>query len=626
MVPCAGATMKTLSQIRLELEQLHASVQDGQQALLKRWRPILEGSGFAQDAANLAAYVAFRRQDLRKLQDHLRELGLSSLGRCEGHVLPTLESVGMALDAMVGTPPAQKRVDKLARESRQGGQRLKKHSEHLLGKSPGNRDMRIMVTLPTLAAGDKRLVHDLVRRGMDLARINCAHDDPDAWQAMIRHVRNASVATGRPCRVLMDLAGPKLRTGDIGKKSPSLRLKPKRDDGGEARTPAYFLLDASGELGGPGLGQVAGMGRYPRLAVAREWLRRVRPGDAVELTDVRGRKRRILVLDRLSDYHLLACVTETVLVEPGLPLRHRPSRRGNGAGDTEVGPMEAQAESIRVVMGDLVLLTREDAAAVSACIPGGEGVCVGQVPCAQPEVLDSLKPGERVFIDDGRITAEVESVDESGAWLRITRAAPEGDKIRSGKGLNFPDSELILPSLTEKDLQDLDFVASESDLVGYSFLRDAADMDQLGMELALRGAGSLGRIAKIENQQAVAHLPEIIVHGAASAPFGLMIARGDLAVELGWARLAEIQEEILWLAESARVPVIWATQVFEQMIRVNQPTRAEMTDAAMSQRAECVMLNKGPFVLDAIALLDDIAARMQGHQLKKSARLRALHW
>jgi pyruvate kinase len=105
-----------------------------------------------------------------------------------------------------------------------------------------------------------------------------------------------------------------------------------------------------------------------------------------------------------------------------------------------------------------------------------------------------------------------------------------------------------------------------------------------------------------------------------------MIARGDLAVELGWARLAEMQEELLWLAESARVPVIWATQVFEQLIRENQPTRAEMTDAAMSQRAECVMLNKGPFVLDAITLLDDIAGRMRGHQLKKSARLRALHW
>jgi len=618
--------MKSPAQIRNELRELHALVLNGQQALLQQWHPVLEGGDYGPDAANLAAYVAFRRQDLRRLQDHLVELGLSSLGRCEAHVLPTLEAVGMGLDAMMGSPPGEKQLEKLARDIRQGRRRLARHSERLLGKAPPNRDMRIMVTLPALAADDKRLVHDLVRRGMDLARINCAHDDADAWQAMIRHVRGAASATGRPCRVLMDLAGPKLRTGDIGAKPPSLRLKPKRDDGGEARTPAYFLLDASGESGGPGLGQVAGMGRYPRIAVAREWLRRLKPGDGVEVTDSRGRKRRILVLDRLGDYHMLACVTESVLLEPGLGLRHRPKRRGPGAGETVVGPMEARAESIRVNMGDRILLTREGAPTVAACVPGGEGPCVGQVPCAQPEVLDFVKPGERVFIDDGRITAEVEKVDDAGAWLRVTRTAPEGDKIRSGKGLNFPDSELALPALTDKDLRDLDFVAGESDLVGYSFLRDAADMDRLATELETRGVGDMGRIAKIENRQAVVHLPEIIAHGAARAPFGLMIARGDLAVELGWARLAEMQEEILWLAESARVPVIWATQVFEQLIRENQPTRAEMTDAAMSQRAECVMLNKGPFVLDAITLLDDIAGRMQGHQLKKSARLRALHW
>jgi pyruvate kinase len=618
--------MKSLSQIRLELEQLHATVLDGQEALLSHWGSVVTGNGFARDAANLAAYVAFRRQDLRMLQDQLGELGLSSLGRCEAHVLPTLESVGLALAAMLGETPDERRINKLARSSQEGGRRLLKHSETLLGKAPPHRDMRIMVTLPSLAADDKRLVHDLVRRGMDLARINCAHDDAEAWRAMVRHVRSASTAAGRPCKVLMDLAGPKLRTGEIGAKSPSLRLKPKRDDDGEARTPVYFLLDASGESGGPGLGQVAGMARYPRVAVAREWLRHVKPGDAVELTDVRGRKRRMMVLDRLSDYHLLACATETMLVAPGVVLRHRPERRGKGGGETVVGPMEPQAGAVRVAMGDRVLLTREETAMVAACAPDAGDVCVGQVPCAQPEVLDSLKAGERVFIDDGHITAEVEHVDEAGAWLRVVRTAPEGDKIRSAKGLNFPDSDLALPSLTDKDLRDLDFVAGEADLVGYSFLRDATDMDRLGAELAARGAGHMGRIAKIENRQAVARLPEIIVHGAATAPFGLMIARGDLAVELGWARLAEIQEEILWLAESARVPVIWATQVFEQMIRENQPTRAEMTDAAMSQRAECVMLNKGPFVLDAIALLDDIAGRMQGHQLKKSARLRALHW
>jgi pyruvate kinase len=105
-----------------------------------------------------------------------------------------------------------------------------------------------------------------------------------------------------------------------------------------------------------------------------------------------------------------------------------------------------------------------------------------------------------------------------------------------------------------------------------------------------------------------------------------MIARGDLAVELGYERLAEVQEEILWLAEAAHVPLIWATQVLESMAKRGLPSRAEITDAAMGERAECVMLNKGPHVLEAIQALDDILLRMEAHQHKKRSMLRRLHW
>jgi pyruvate kinase len=103
-----------------------------------------------------------------------------------------------------------------------------------------------------------------------------------------------------------------------------------------------------------------------------------------------------------------------------------------------------------------------------------------------------------------------------------------------------------------------------------------------------------------------------------------MVARGDLAVEVGVERLAEVQEEILWLSEAAHLPVIWATQVLETMARTGLPSRAEVTDAAMSGRAECVMLNKGPFVTDAVDALDDILRRMHGHQQKKRSMLRKL--
>ena len=103
-----------------------------------------------------------------------------------------------------------------------------------------------------------------------------------------------------------------------------------------------------------------------------------------------------------------------------------------------------------------------------------------------------------------------------------------------------------------------------------------------------------------------------------------MVARGDLAVEMGFERLAEVQEEILWLCEAAHVPVVWATQVLETMAQTGRPSRAEVTDAAMSGRAECVMLNKGPHVVEAVRFLDDVLRRMQRHQKKKRAMLRKL--
>ena len=105
---------------------------------------------------------------------------------------------------------------------------------------------------------------------------------------------------------------------------------------------------------------------------------------------------------------------------------------------------------------------------------------------------------------------------------------------------------------------------------------------------------------------------------------GVMIARGDLAIECGYERMAEVQEEILWIAEAGHVPVIWATQVLETLAKTGRPSRAEITDAAMGERAECVMLNKGPYVVEAVRTLDDILRRMEAHHAKKMPMMRRL--
>ncbi len=104
-------------------------------------------------------------------------------------------------------------------------------------------------------------------------------------------------------------------------------------------------------------------------------------------------------------------------------------------------------------------------------------------------------------------------------------------------------------------------------------------------------------------------------------PIGVMIARGDLAVETGWKNFASIQEEILRICEAAHIPDVWATQVLENLAKKGVPSRAEITDAAMAQRAECVMLNKGLYIEKTIKMLDKILRRMQRFQKKKETVL-----
>jgi pyruvate kinase len=241
-----------------------------------------------------------------------------------------------------------------------------------------------------------------------------------------------------------------------------------------------------------------------------------------------------------------------------------------------------------------------------------------------PEIFMDVRPGESIWLDDGKIGGVIKSVDEDQIEVEITHARDRGERLSGDKGINLPDSRLRLPALTEKDLRDLSFIARHADLVGYSFVRSEADVYDLQSRLADLGGEDLGIVLKIETRKAFEQLPMLLLAAMRSPCCGVMIARGDLAVECGFERLAEVQEEILWIAEAAHMPVIWATQVLERLAKQGMASRAEITDAAMGERAECVMLNKGPYIVSALRTLDDILRRMQSHQNKKRARLRQL--
>ena len=132
-------------------------------------------------------------------------------------------------------------------------------------------------------------------------------------------------------------------------------------------------------------------------------------------------------------------------------------------------------------------------------------------------------------------------------------------------------------------------------------------------------------MAKIETVRATRNLPEMIFTAASENPFGVMIARGDLAAESGYINLAGFQQEIMWISEDGDIPVVWATEVLDTLVSEGIPTRSEVTDAAEGTRADCIMLNKGDFILDGVNTLNQIIERMEPIQYKKTPILGKLN-
>jgi pyruvate kinase len=459
---------------------------------------------------------------------------------------------------------------------------------------------------------------------MDCARINCAHDNMDVWKRMITQIKRARHETGCHCRILMDLGGPKLRTGEIAPGLPVLKWQPQRDMYGKVTAPArVWICPQNDDLTCPANARAC-------LPVKGEWLAQVKLLDRLEFRDARGALRSLQLLEKVDDGYW-AESTQTTYVKPGLKLyllrktRSEVVRRTGHAG--EIGALPEMQGIIRLHRGDNLIVTRDP-------IPGhpaqfgedGQLLRAASIACSLPEIFTSVHPGERLLIDDGRIGGVIRNVNTGEILVEITQARDSGEKLLADKGINLPDSHLDLDGVTATDIEQLEFVVRHADMVGLSFVRRAADVALLQGHLKRLDADKLGVVIKIETRAAFEQLPDLMFTLLRSPIVGVMIARGDLAVECGYERLAELQEEILWLAEAAHIPVIWATQVLEGLTKTGKPSWAEVTDAAMGERAECVMLNKGPHVVKAIQMLDNILQRMQGHQQKKRALLRRLHW
>ena len=566
---------------------------------------------FRQSAINLVHYISLRTQDISDLQDDLGSLSISRLGKAESHVMASMLAIRKIVAKLL--EQEDKKYDKPAVTIKKGKKYIQRHTNALLGKKIKGSRTRIMVTLPTDSAEDKPYISELVKSGMNAARVNCAHDDTVVWKKMIDNINTAKKKTGKNVKVCMDLGGPKLRTGSMIPGPKLIHLQPERNSLGKITNPAEVVLVKKIDEDLPE--------EFVQIPLVEDILEKLNPGDELKFVDTRDKHRKLVVGNKSGNFKIAKCFDSSYLVT-GTKL----DLELNGEKiTTEVGELLPLEEKIILKEGDVLKLHKAD-------LPGepaeydeeGNILRIAHISCTLTEVFDDVKLGELIVFDDGKIEGVIKEKNSDEMLVEITYSKEGGAKLKADKGINLPNSSLKVKGLTHKDRKDLEFVVRHTDVVNLSFVNDEEDVLDLIDEFKKLEAGPLGIILKIETKTGVKNLPKILLTAMQTYPIGVMIARGDLAIEIGWKNLAEVQEEILMLCEAAHIPIVWATQVLESMAKKGRPSRAEITDAAMADRAECVMLNKGPFIHQTIKTLEEILQSAELHQDKRAPLMRKL--
>ena len=441
-----------------QLRSLDSAMQESRAA----FSSLLDGVDPSQRASafNLIDYLTLRSRDISPVQETLHQLGFSTLAHSEGHISSQLATLMKHFGHNEILEPAC--------SYQQAVHISKQRQRQLFGNKEEEDVPSIMITFKTSFAYDFITVKKLLKAGMNIARINCAHDDEKTWMKMIRTIREVCEFTGLPCKIYMDLAGPKIRTS----------LKGKKD----------------------------------KLLVEEE--------DILLLTDKEDLKDK-------------------------LPIVH----------------------------------------------------------CTIPGIAHQLRIGERVFFDDGIIEAKVVALRPDAAEIEIVQAPSKKPYLKAEKGINFPDSKLQLSALSPFDRQCIPFIQEHADMIGFSFIHTAGDIVELQQALNDK---PLPVVLKIETPEALRDLPHLLFTAMKTPLYGVMIARGDLAVEMGFENIGRAQEQIFAFCRAAHVPVIYATQILESMNKNGLPTRAEITDASYGILADCIMLNKGAHTAKVIRSLRKI--------------------
>ncbi|MBU0631032.1 hypothetical protein KKA17_00130 [bacterium] len=551
---------------------------------------------------NLNQYLRLRRDDWTKLQEKLFLLSLSSLGRSYAHVAASIDTLHDQMSSSLGYEEISKELmEEFHHLTIQESINIASDNAKALfgGKSSSKLSKQttsLMITLPSHAAeNDGELIRKLAGSKVNIFRINTAHDTPVIWREMADVIAsvNENKDKNEKIKIFVDLAGPKIRTGKIREIDLPVEV-------GSNKIEKDVFLYHNEQKSKAESTDAKTLQKLPaQIVVDKKFFKSLQDDSSIKVLDMNGKRAKIKVIAIEEDY-ARCTIDKKVFLDKNSLLKSKKR-------ESFIKNIEMQTEPIRVFVGESVRITQKNILGTSA-IKDKEGDIAepALISCSQNGILENVNIGDKVFIDDGKIGLEVIDKKEDEILCKVTTAKENGVLIKEEKGINFPNNYIRTPALTSTDKENLLSVIDFADSFSISFCQNAEDIREIQEILHQKNRDDIGIIAKIETKQAVTNMPEILKQLLKSKNSGVMIARGDLAIEVGFENLAYIQEALLDICDAAHIPVIWATQVLESKMKNNLPSRAEVTDAAMSSRAECVMLNKGAFTFDTIDVLTSI--------------------
>jgi pyruvate kinase len=547
-------------------------------SLIKLKDDIKTSNSELKSIQNLQHYLNLRKYDLKTVQNLLTKNGFSSLGRSQSYILYQINKNILNISKLLNKEVNFDEVDENSITFDESKELINERRE-IFGDL--THKTKIMVTLPSEASNEPSLIKNLIKNNVSILRINTAHDDSDSWKKMADFIHKENELQNKNTKIYVDLAGPKIRTGKIEQvfipfkvgskyKDYEVELFPYNNDTNNVTNLLSFVIDEE----------------VYKKALKKE-----------ELTILSEDKSILCKVETINDRAFIK-IDKKVLIDKNSIIK-------SGKYQSKLYNLEKSPEELRVFIGDEIIISNDILGQNSYRY--NNKLYKSIISCTNKEIFDYVKLDDCIFIDDGKIEVKVIEKSDIGLICKVLISKDVGSVIKEEKGINFPHTNLEIPAITEEDKKAFESIVGFADIIGLSFAQTKEDVYTLQNMINDK---NIAIVPKIETKKAFNNLEDIIKALQEKDKFGIMIARGDLAIEVGFENLPFIQKEIFDICEASHTPVIYATQILESKMKKNVPSRAEVIDVSVASRADCIMLNKGPFIIDTLQILNNILHKM----------------